>query len=125
MRGHLVRPRGMTEAARSAAAVVLTGTALAAGACGSSSGTAASTPPTATTAATATATTATTSKPPTSIAGAELGRLPKAPEPTRPASLAASPATSESAFLTAVFHDAEAMWTREFEAAGLQYTPAR
>ena len=35
------------------------------------------------------------------------------------------PQTSESAFLTAVFHDAEAMWTREFEAAGLQYTPAR
>ena len=24
-----------------------------------------------------------------------------------------------------VFHDAEAMWTREFEAAGLHYTPAR
>ena len=47
------------------------------------------------------------------------------PEPTRPTSLATAPATSESAFLTAVFHDAEAMWTREFEAAGLHYTPAR
>ena len=109
MRDHLVRLRGLTGAAtRSAAVLVLAGAALAAAGCGSSGGTAASTSTPATTAATATAT---TSKPAASIAGAEVGRLPKVPEPTRPASLAASPAEGESAFLTAVFHDAEAMWT--------------
>ena len=122
VRDHLVRRRGMTEAARSAAVVVLAVAALAAGGCGASTRPAASTSPAATTAATATAT---TGKPATSIAGADVGRLPKVPEPTQPASLAASPATSESAFLTAVFHDAEAMWTREFAMAGLHYTPAR
>ena len=92
VRDHLVRRRGMTEAARSAAIVVLAGTTLAAGGCGSSGGPASST--------TTTAPTATTSKPPTSIAGAEVGRLPKAPEPTRPTSLAAPPATSGVAFFS-------------------------
>ena len=106
----------MTEAARCAAIIVLAGAALGAAGCGSSGGTASSTSRAASTATTATAK--------TGIAGAEVGRLPKVPAAAEPTSLAASPATSESAFLTAVFHDAEAMWTREFEAAGLQYTPA-
>ena len=114
-------------AARSAALVVLAGVALAAAGCGSSgNGTASSTAP-APAAATTTTTTAESqaTKPAASIEGDAVGRLPKVPEPAEPTSLAAPPATSESAFLTAVFHDAEAMWTHEFEAAGLQYTPAR
>ena len=119
--------RGTAEAGRCAALIVLAGAVLAAAGCGSSAGTGSNTTTAPTTASTATATTSkpATSKPATSIAGAEVERLPKVPEPTRPTSLAASPATGESAFLTAVFHDAEALWTREFEAAGLQYTPAR
>jgi hypothetical protein len=117
MRDHLVALRGMTETARCAAIIVLAGTALAAAGCGSSVGTASST--------SRAASTATTAPAKTSITGAEVGRLPKVPAAAGPTNLAASPATSESAFLTAVFHDAEAMWTREFEAAGLQYTPAR
>ena len=125
----LVRLRDM----RSAAIVVLAGAALAFAGCGSSGGQASGTAPaTATTAATApttstpTTSTPTTSTPATNIAGDEIGRLPKVPAPAAPTSLAEPPATvSESAFLTAVFHDAEAMWTREFAMAGLRYTPAR
>jgi predicted metalloprotease len=30
-----------------------------------------------------------------------------------------------AAFLSAVFHDAEALWMREFSAAGIEYTPAQ
>jgi predicted metalloprotease len=55
-----------------------------------------------------------------------MERLPKVPAATEPTRLAASPAPGgESAFLTSVFHDAEAMWMREFAAAGVDYTPAR
>jgi uncharacterized protein len=123
MRSHAVRLCGRAQAASCAAIILLAGAALSVAGCGSSGGTASSTSTAApTTAATATAT---TSKPATSIAGDEVGRLPKVPEPTHPTSLAASSDASESAFLTAVFHDAEAMWTREFAMAGLQYTPAR
>jgi predicted metalloprotease len=103
--------------------------ALAAAGCGSSSGGSSSdtTPsgsaPSATTPA---GTSATTSTPAEDIAGTEVQRLPKAPEPTHETSLAAAPgSTSEAQFLTAVFHDAEAMWKKEFEAAGIPYTPAK
>ncbi len=113
---------------RPAAIVALAGAALAFAGCGSSGGGGSSTASaTATTAATApTTSTPTTGTPTTNIAGDEIGRLPKVPAPAAPTSLAGPPANvSESAFLTAVFHDAEAMWTREFAMAGLTYTPAR
>jgi predicted metalloprotease len=133
---HLVRLRGVTEAMRCAAVIALAGAALLAAGCGSSGATASGTSAAATGAAAATtastpttstpaASTPATSKPTSSIAGAEVVRLPKVPEAAAPTSLATAPATSESVFLTAVFHDAEAMWKREFEAAGLQYKPAR
>ena len=112
----------MTVAAR-LAIIVLAGGALATAGCGSSGSTASSTSPAA---ATTAAETATTSPPAASIEGDAVQRLPKVAAATEPTTLAASPAAGgESAFLTAVFHDAEAMWTREFEAAGLDYTPAR
>ena len=48
------------------------------------------------------------------------------PEPTEPTRIAgSSDAADERAFLSAVFHDAEALWMREFAAAGLDYTPAQ
>jgi len=102
--------------------VALAAAALPSAGCGSSEHTDRSTSSAATT---ATATTA-ASKPAPSIEGDAVQRLPKVAAATEPTTLAASPAAGgESAFLTAVFHDAEAMWTREFEAAGLDYTPAR
>jgi len=112
-------------AARLAAILVLAGGALVAAGCGSSGGSTASSTSSSATTATTTATSA-ASKPAESIEGEDVGRLPKVPEPTEPTSLAGSPtAGGESAFLTSVFHDAEAMWMREFAAAGLDYTPAR
>ena len=53
----------------------------------------------------------------------DLRLLPPVPEPsaTPPSSLG----TSRSAFLRAVFDDAQAMWTDEFQSAGLTYRPAR
>jgi uncharacterized protein len=53
---------------------------------------------------------------------ADLERLPRVPEPS-----GAPPSSAERgrrAFLRAVFDDAEAMWTKEFEATGLEYRPA-
>jgi uncharacterized protein len=109
----------VTTAARVAALIALIGVALAVAACGNSGNTTSST-------SGAAATTVTTSTPGSSIEGDAVERLPKVPEATEPTRLAASPEPGgESAFLTAVFHDAEAMWMREFKAAGLQYTPAR
>jgi uncharacterized protein len=106
-----------------AAVAALAGAALMAAGCGSSHSTAPSTSSAATT-----ATTATTgaSKPAPSIEGDAIGRLKKVAAATEPTTVAASPAPGgEGAFLTAVFHDVEAMWMREFAAAGLDYTPAR
>jgi predicted metalloprotease len=54
---------------------------------------------------------------------ADLERLPQAPQPTGPPPSSAT--SSRHAFLTAVFDDAEALWKREFEAAGLDYRPAQ
>ena len=106
----------MTAAVR-AAVVALAAAALAAAGCGSSDS--------ADRSPSSAATTATTT-PASSIEGAEMERLPKVPAATEPTRLAASPAPGgESAFLTSVFHDAEAMWMREFSAAGVDYTPAR
>jgi uncharacterized protein len=103
--------------AAAAATLVLAG-------CGTSGGTAGTTSsPTGTAAATATAT---TPKPASSIEGEDVARLPKVAAATEPGRLDGSmDAAQERAFLSSVFHDAEAMWEREFAAAGLQYTPAR
>jgi uncharacterized protein len=83
-------------------------------ACGSSSG-----PDKGSSTGTATATASAT---PT-VQSADLQRLPPAPAPTgrRPSSQGAG----RAAFLRAVFDDAEALWQREFRAAGLTYRPAR
>jgi predicted metalloprotease len=90
--------------------------------CGSSGGSAGTT---SSPAGTATAT-ATTAKSASSIEGEEVARLPKVAAATQPGQVSGSmDAAQERAFLSSVFHDAEAMWTREFAAAGLQYTPAR
>jgi predicted metalloprotease len=68
---------------------------------------------------------------PTATAGepaaeATLEQLPEVPEATasRPPP-SSQDAAGESAFLTAVFDDAQAMWEREFDAAGLRYVPAQ
>jgi uncharacterized protein len=55
-----------------------------------------------------------------------LDRLPDVPEATQATRPPASPdGTGGAAFLTEVFNDAQSMWTREFRAAGADYTPAR
>jgi hypothetical protein len=55
-----------------------------------------------------------------------MARLPKVAAATQPGQLSdTADAAAERAFLTSVFHDAEAMWEREFEAAGIPYTPAK
>jgi predicted metalloprotease len=60
------------------------------------------------------------------IEGNMIERLPQVPAATDATKHPVSPnGTGGSAFLTAVFNDAQAMWKREFEAAGAQYTPAR
>ena len=94
--------------------------ALLAAGCGSSSGSGK-----ASRTATATATdtpTATATATPT-VHSSDLEQLPRAPEPHgTPRSLQGM---SRYAFLRAVFDDAEALWHRQFEAAGLTYRPAR
>jgi uncharacterized protein len=60
-----------------------------------------------------------------SIEGDDLARLPEVPV----ASAAARPpqsvdGTGGDAFLRGVFEDVQEMWRREFEAAGMEYTPA-
>jgi predicted metalloprotease len=53
----------------------------------------------------------------------ELARFEQAPEPS--GDPPTSRGGSRSAFLRAVFDDAEALWTREFQIAGATYRPAR
>ena len=98
---------------------MLVGAALAGAGCGSSSDRAESTPsPTPTPTPTATAT--------ASPDEAVLDRMPEVREPNaltpRPASTGGA---GESAFLTGVFDDVQAMWRKEFDAAGVRYAPAR
>jgi hypothetical protein len=95
--------------------------ALAVAGCGSSkssssSGTSAAGTPTATT----------QGKPAGSeINGEVLGELPVVPGPTTSTEHPSSPnGTGGDAFLRAVFDDVQAMWAREFAAAGEHYTPA-
>jgi predicted metalloprotease len=102
--------------------IVLVCAALAFAGCGSSSEQSAqetaSPTPTTTTTATATAT-ATGDE-------ADLDRLPEVPAATtstRPPESADR--TGGDAFLTEVFDEAQAMWSDEFEAAGVHYAPAR
>ncbi|HEY7618187.1 MAG TPA: neutral zinc metallopeptidase [Solirubrobacteraceae bacterium] len=60
------------------------------------------------------------------IEGDAIERLPKVAAATAATSHPVSPGgTGGSTFLRAVFDDVQAMWKREFEAAGMQYTPAR
>jgi len=63
---------------------------------------------------------------PGTIAGHELGQMPKAPEPTSPApTLSGASPADERTYLTAVFDDAQGFWKREFAAANLPLQPAR
>ena len=85
--------------------------------CGSSSGSGtASSDGAANGTATATATT-----PP--VRSPDLGRLPRAPDPS--GSPPSSQGTDRNAFLRAVFSDAEALWRTEFHDGGVTYHPAR
>jgi uncharacterized protein len=106
----------------SRAACFLAVMALVTAGCGSSDDTTGNTSSAASTAAT----TATTREPAPNIEGDEVSRLPRAPEATEPGRLAGpTDASEERAFLTSVFHDAQALWQREFEAASIEYVPAR
>jgi uncharacterized protein len=106
----------------SRAACFLAAVALAIAGCGTSDDTTGSTSSAASTAAT----TATTREPAPNIEGDEVSRLPKAPAATEPGRLAGpTDASEERAFLTSVFHDAQALWSREFGEAGIEYAPAR
>jgi predicted metalloprotease len=94
---------------------------LALAACGSSGDSSSTTATTTTATPTATATPAATATP--TIATSELQRLPPAPSPSgAPPSSAATP---QGRFLRNVFDDNEALWQREFQAAGLDFKPAR
>jgi predicted metalloprotease len=109
---------------RSIVALVLAAfLALAVAACGSStSDTATSESAPAGSATTATA----ESRPTPDIEGDVIDRLPQVPEATEATKHPVSQGgTGGSAFLTAVFDDVQAMWKREFEAAGVTYAPAR
>jgi predicted metalloprotease len=109
----------MSRVACSLAVVALA----AAGGCGGSSD---DTTGSTSSAASSAATTATTREPAPNIEGDEVAQLPKAPEATEPGRLAGpTDASEERAFLTSVFHDAQALWQREFAAAGIEYAPAR
>jgi predicted metalloprotease len=106
----------------SGAARFLAVVALVTAGCGSSDDTTGNTSSAASTAGT----TATTREPAPNIEGDEVSRLPRAPEATEPGRLAGpTDASEERAFLTSVFHDAQALWQREFAAAGIEYVPAR
>jgi uncharacterized protein len=87
--------------------------------CGSSDTTSSAT--TATTASTATAATESDH----AIEGDVVARLPQVPAPSEPTHPTSHDGTGGNAFLTAVFDDVQAMWKREFEESGMQYTPAR
>jgi uncharacterized protein len=64
-----------------------------------------------------------TATPTATVQSTDLDRLPRAPGPQVPAPASAS--TCDDPFLRSVFEDAEALWSREFELAGLEYRPAR
>jgi hypothetical protein len=84
--------------------------------CGSSGGSDEPSPtPTATATATPTAT--------ATVDTSSLEQLPQVPGPT--GGPPSSQGVNRNAFLRAVFDDAEALWTREFDSAGLTYHPAR
>jgi uncharacterized protein len=75
--------------------------------------------------ATAAATTTAESREAPDIEGDVIGRLPEVPAATPETAHPTSPdGSGGDAFLTAVFDDVQAMWKREFEAAGERYVPA-
>jgi Putative neutral zinc metallopeptidase len=55
---------------------------------------------------------------------AVLDRMPEVPEATASTRPPESAQAGENAFLKEVFDDAQAVWRREFEAAGIRYAPA-
>jgi predicted metalloprotease len=62
----------------------------------------------------------------TGSSGSELDQMPKAPEPGASQPKLAGTATGDArAYLTEVFHDAQALWQREFAGASRQYADAR
>jgi predicted metalloprotease len=105
----MARLRLLTGFAMLAAAAVL------AGACGSSDDSESTSPGT-------TATSAETTPSGESEVLERLPEVPAATESTRP--LQSPDGTGGEAFLRDVFNDVQAMWRREFEAAGARYTPA-
>jgi predicted metalloprotease len=105
---------------RIALAVAIVVCALAAVACGSSKDTGSSTD---TGSSKDSGSTAASSPP--DIGGDVLAQLPQVPAATEAAKHPESPGgTGGNAFLTAVFDDVQAMWSKEFEAAGQHYVPA-
>lgn len=58
------------------------------------------------------------------IEGGSIDRLPTAPAPSRPQPTPAAALTQDQ-FATAIFNDAQAMWSREFSSAGVTYHQAR
>jgi uncharacterized protein len=98
-----------TSMAWRASVAVVCAAALIAG-CGSTDATPEATP------------TASTSEPDADV----LEQLPEVPEATASTPPPSSTdGTGGSAFLTAVFDDAQSMWERDFDAAGIRYEPAR
>ena len=77
------------------------------------------------TTATAGAPTATTTTSDRDIAGDAIDRLPQVPAATQPNHPTSPDGTGGNTFLRAVFDDVQAMWTKEFEQAGIRYIPAR
>ena len=104
----------MTWLRRTMALALAACVALAVAACGSGSSSS-------TTATTATAANAQAPD----LEGDVIDRLPKVPAATTPTHPESPNGTGGSAFLTAVFNDVQAMWNKEFEAAGVRYSPAR
>jgi uncharacterized protein len=102
-----------------AAVFLVAGAALSVAGCGSSED---GSQGTSTPAATATAT---AGEPEPSAGEDVLDRLPEVPAATESSRPPSSDGTDGNAFLTAVFDDVQSVWTREFEAAGVRYTPAR
>lgn len=58
--------------------------------------------------------------------GSEINKLPTSPSPsTKPTAPNLSTPAAQTAYLQSVFNDIQAMWQKEFTAAGATYLPAR
>jgi uncharacterized protein len=77
-------------------------------------------------ATTATAEATSTTEPAVDVNGTEIDQLPTLPGPTTtPAAPGLSTAAGQTTFLRQVFADIQAVWSKDFAAAGVSYTPAR